>query len=138
MKLIPVSILAASLILFSQNLKAQTVTDKHPVTDAEKIADALSAGPEFITKNATILDWPGTPSIMRLSIDCCSATAIPVYPSMIGSSTPRPSMKSHSAGAGVPTGRVRRAFLAAILGSSMSHAAWRRSRTRKVAAVAAP
>jgi hypothetical protein len=66
------------------------------------------------------------------------ATASHVYPSMIGRSTPRPSVKSHSAGAGVPTGRVRRASLAAILGSSMSHAAWRRSSTRKVAAVAAP
>jgi hypothetical protein len=30
----------------------------HPVTDAAKIADALRAGPSFITKNATILDWP--------------------------------------------------------------------------------
>jgi hypothetical protein len=61
MRVIPVSILAASVLLFSQNLKAQTVTDKHPVTDAEKIADALRAGPEFITKNATILDWPAKP-----------------------------------------------------------------------------
>jgi hypothetical protein len=61
MKVIPVTILGVSLILLPQNLKAQTVTDKHPVTDAEKIADALSAGPEFITKNATILDWPDVP-----------------------------------------------------------------------------
>jgi hypothetical protein len=29
-----------------------------PVTDAEKIADALRAGPAFITKDATVLDWP--------------------------------------------------------------------------------
>ena len=29
-----------------------------PVTDAEKIADALRAGPTFITKGATLLDWP--------------------------------------------------------------------------------
>jgi hypothetical protein len=28
------------------------------VTDAEKIADALRAGPHFITDDATILDWP--------------------------------------------------------------------------------
>src|SRR5262249_11257541 len=53
--------LTMSLILFSENLKAQTVTDKHPVTDAEKIADALAAAPEFITKDATILDWPAKP-----------------------------------------------------------------------------
>ena len=30
----------------------------HPVTDSAKIADAMRAGPSFITKNATILDWP--------------------------------------------------------------------------------
>jgi hypothetical protein len=33
-------------------------SDRLPVTDAEKIADALSAGPAFITKDATVLDWP--------------------------------------------------------------------------------
>ena len=32
----------------------------HPMTDQEKIADALRAGPQFITSNATILDWPST------------------------------------------------------------------------------
>jgi hypothetical protein len=85
MKVIPVSILAASLILFSQNLKAQTVTDKHPVTDAEKIADALSAGPEFITKNATILDWPATPGgeyrvLRKGTSEWTCLLAIPGYP----------------------------------------------------------
>jgi hypothetical protein len=33
----------------------------HPITDANKIADALRAGPPFITKEATILDWPAIP-----------------------------------------------------------------------------
>jgi hypothetical protein len=33
----------------------------HPVTDSAKIADALRAGPAFITNNATILDWPPKP-----------------------------------------------------------------------------
>jgi len=33
----------------------------HPITDSAKIADALRAGPPFITKNATILDWPRQP-----------------------------------------------------------------------------
>jgi hypothetical protein len=56
MKAIPVSILTVSLILFSENLRAQP--DKHPITDADKIADALAAAPEFITKDATVLDWP--------------------------------------------------------------------------------
>jgi hypothetical protein len=39
---------------------AQTVPQDLPKTDAEKIADALRAGPTFITKNATLLDWPAT------------------------------------------------------------------------------
>jgi hypothetical protein len=35
--------------------------NKFPASDADKIADALRAGPSFITKNATIRDWPTTP-----------------------------------------------------------------------------
>lgn len=37
---------------------AQSTTQHLPVTDTEKIADALRAGPHFITDDATILDWP--------------------------------------------------------------------------------
>jgi hypothetical protein len=33
-------------------------SDRLPVTDAEKIADVLRAGPAFITKDATVLDRP--------------------------------------------------------------------------------
>jgi hypothetical protein len=33
-----------------------------PVTDAEKIVDALRAGPTFLTKDATLLDWPSSPT----------------------------------------------------------------------------
>ena len=47
------SVVATLLIKASS---AQTVA--HPVTDSKKIADALSADPPFITKDATILDWP--------------------------------------------------------------------------------
>jgi hypothetical protein len=36
-------------------------SDRLPVTDAEKIADALRGGPAFITKDATVLDWPSSP-----------------------------------------------------------------------------
>lgn len=36
-------------------------SDRLPVTDAEKIADALRAGPAFITRDATLLDWPSSP-----------------------------------------------------------------------------
>jgi hypothetical protein len=41
---------------------AQKAESHLPVTDAEKIADALSAGPTFITKDATLLDWPSSPN----------------------------------------------------------------------------
>jgi hypothetical protein len=37
---------------------AQTAESRMPATDAEKIADALRAGPTFVTKDATLLDWP--------------------------------------------------------------------------------
>ena len=37
---------------------AQTTTEHLPVTDAEKISDALRAGPTFITDGATIVDYP--------------------------------------------------------------------------------
>jgi hypothetical protein len=37
------------------------LSDRLPLTDAEKIADALRAGPAFITKEATVVDWPSTP-----------------------------------------------------------------------------
>src|SRR6266481_2618447 len=40
---------------------AQAPDPKGPTTDAEKIADALRAGPTFVTKNATLLDWPAGP-----------------------------------------------------------------------------
>lgn len=40
----------------------QTTTSTHPTTDAAKLADALRAGPKFITSGATILDWPSSPS----------------------------------------------------------------------------
>jgi hypothetical protein len=45
-------LLTLAAVAFSQN------PPDHPVTDSAKIADALRAGPPFITKNATILDWP--------------------------------------------------------------------------------
>jgi len=41
---------------------AQKAESHPPVTDAEKIAEALSAGCTFITKDATLLDWPSLPN----------------------------------------------------------------------------
>ena len=40
------------------NAGAQNTTQHLPVTDAEKTADALRAGPPLITDRATIPDWP--------------------------------------------------------------------------------
>jgi hypothetical protein len=34
---------------------------KKPITDEQKIADALRAGPAFVTKDAVIADWPADP-----------------------------------------------------------------------------
>ena len=44
----------------AQTNKPQVAMNTIPSTDAEKVADALRAGPSFITKDATILDWPST------------------------------------------------------------------------------
>jgi hypothetical protein len=52
--------LAALCLLGASIVGAQTAQSNGPTTDAEKIADALRAGPKFITENATILDWPAT------------------------------------------------------------------------------
>jgi hypothetical protein len=41
---------------------AQKTETPLPLTDAEKIADALRAGPTFITNDATLLDWPASPN----------------------------------------------------------------------------
>lgn len=59
---IPILVCALTLFVASGIYDAQTAPEKHPVTDAEKTADALRAGPTFITKDATILDWPETPN----------------------------------------------------------------------------
>jgi hypothetical protein len=57
------SIMRLVLFLLPATLaaSAQTVAPDRPSTDAEKIADALRAGPRFITKDATLLDWPTAP-----------------------------------------------------------------------------
>jgi hypothetical protein len=49
------SVLLTAVTAFPQS------SERLPVTDAEKIADALRAGPAFITKDATVLDWPSSP-----------------------------------------------------------------------------
>jgi hypothetical protein len=54
--LVLLSVLCAS----AQKTTHDTSASQFPTSDAEKIADALRAGPSFITKDATILDWPST------------------------------------------------------------------------------
>ena len=63
---------------------AQTA-ERMPVTDAEKIADALRAGPPFITETATLLDWPAAPGgeyrvLRKGSNEWTCLPAVPGYP----------------------------------------------------------
>jgi hypothetical protein len=59
--------------------------ETRPATDGEKVADALRAGPDFITKDATLLDWPttkgGTYRVLRQgSSEWTCLPAVPGYP----------------------------------------------------------
>ena len=53
--------LALALLSITSIAAAQAAQPEHMSTDADKIADALRAGPLFITKDATLLDWPAKP-----------------------------------------------------------------------------
>ena len=55
---VAVATLAASFVAFGQ---MEMKPSGHQSTDKEKIADALRAGPAFITRNAIIADWPANP-----------------------------------------------------------------------------
>jgi hypothetical protein len=75
--------LLASVFLTAVTAFAQS-SDRLPVTDAEKIADALRAGPAFITKDATLLDWPSAPGgeyrlLRKGSNEWACLPAIPGY-----------------------------------------------------------
>ena len=68
-----------------QTNKQEAATNQLPVTDAEKIADALRAGPAFVTEKATILDWPSTPGseyrvLRKGSNEWTCLPAFPGYP----------------------------------------------------------
>ena len=78
-------ILAIICALTASSVVAQTAIQAHPTTDAEKIADALKAGPSFITKDATLLDWPATPGgeyrlLRKGTNEWTCLPAIPGYP----------------------------------------------------------
>ena len=52
----------AFLILITAVSYAQMQASRTSKSDAEKIASAMRAGPKFVTQNATVLDWPSSPS----------------------------------------------------------------------------
>jgi hypothetical protein len=57
MKRIAFLLLLAAAVTFAQMAKSPKSK-----SDAEKIASAMQSGPEFVTRNATVLDWPSSPS----------------------------------------------------------------------------
>jgi hypothetical protein len=64
---------------------AQAQDGNAPTTDAEKIMDALRAGPTFVTKNATLLDWPSAPGaeyrvLRKGSSEWTCLPGVPGYP----------------------------------------------------------
>lgn len=72
------------LLLAMATALAQS-SDGLPVSDAEKIANALQAGPAFITKEATVLYWPSTLGgeyqiVRKGSNEWTCLPAIPGYP----------------------------------------------------------
>src|SRR5260370_16614034 len=76
--------LLTTVLLTAATAFAQS-PDRLPVTDAEKIADALRAGPAFITKDAAVLDWPSSPGgeyrvLRKGSNEWTCLAAIPGYP----------------------------------------------------------
>jgi hypothetical protein len=76
--------LLATVLMTVATTFAQS-SDRLPVTDAEKIAGALRAGPAFITKDATVLDWPSAAGgeyrlLRRGSNEWTCLPAIPGYP----------------------------------------------------------
>jgi hypothetical protein len=79
MKLITIAFLTVTAAI------PMTAAAHLPVTDAEKIAGALRAGPRFITKDATLLDCPSTPGgeyqvLRKGSNGWTCLPAIPRYP----------------------------------------------------------
>jgi hypothetical protein len=76
--------LLTTVLLTAATVFAQS-TNRLPMTDAEKIADAFRAGPAFITKDATVLDWPTAPGgeyrpLRKGSNEWTCLPAIPGYP----------------------------------------------------------
>src|SRR5690349_19762618 len=60
MPLIAAVALLAPVLLAAQH-PAQEKATPNKLTDSQKIANAMSAAPQGIAKEATIMDWPDTP-----------------------------------------------------------------------------
>jgi len=60
MPLIAAVALLAPVLLFAQSAKQEKATAKK-MSDSQKIANAMSAAPEGISKDAAIMDWSDTP-----------------------------------------------------------------------------
>jgi hypothetical protein len=56
MKKLAFLLLLAAAVTFAQMAGSPKLN-----SDSEKIASALQAGPKFVTRNATVLDWPTSP-----------------------------------------------------------------------------
>jgi hypothetical protein len=72
-------------VLLTVTIAVALSPDRLPVTDSEKIADALRAGPAFITSDATVRDWPSAPGgeyrlLRQGSNEWTCLPAIPGYP----------------------------------------------------------
>jgi hypothetical protein len=73
-KLVAAATLAASLAASAQ---MDIKPSGHQSADKEKIADALRAGPLFITKDAVIADWPVNPKrIPLLNTEFCEPARV--------------------------------------------------------------
>ena len=57
MKKLAFLVLLAAAVTFAQMAGSPKLN-----SDSEKIASALQAGPKFVTRNATVLDWPTSPT----------------------------------------------------------------------------
>jgi hypothetical protein len=60
-QLVAAFVLLAPALLFAQHAM-KPAKSKSKMTDAQKMANAMSAAPSAIAKNATIMDWPDTPN----------------------------------------------------------------------------
>src|ERR1700677_2354325 len=71
------------LLLFAAAVSfAQIAASPKSKSDAEKVASAMRSGPKFVTRKATVLDWPTSPSgVFRdLRAGSNSCTCLPRFP----------------------------------------------------------